>query len=61
MALRWVPACPRPCESKASSVAMTPASPRSAEWLDAVAQPSHPDLAKAPTTSEGAPKVGKPE
>ena len=37
-----VPTCPSPAASNASSVAVTPAKPRSTEWLDAVEQPSQP-------------------
>ena len=41
-ALRAVPTCPSPAASSASSVAVTPAKPRSTEWFDAVEQPSQP-------------------
>ena len=41
-ALRAVPTWPSPAASSASSVALTPAKPRSTEWFDAVEQPSQP-------------------
>src|SRR5450759_1228516 len=60
VALRAVPACPRPAESRALRVAATPAIPRSMLWLEAVEQPSQPWARSAGTMAAGAPKTGYP-
>src|SRR5665647_2702162 len=59
-ALRAVPACPRPAESRALRVAATPAIPRSMLWLEAVEQPSQPWARSAGAMAAGAPKTGYP-
>ena len=57
-ALRAVPSWPSPTASNASSVAVTPAKPRSTEWFDAVEHPSQPCALRLAAISDGVPNSG---